>query len=67
MLMKTKKKNRKNLKITNFGKIKKGLEMQIGSFPQNLAWILAAVSEKPELMDGRLRHDSSSADRVDES
>ncbi len=47
-----KKKNRKNLKI----KIKKknGLELwRLGSFPQNLAWIHAIVTEEPELMDGR--------------
>ncbi len=42
---------------------KYGLEIwRIRSFPQNLAWIHAAVSEKPELTDGRtdagrLRHD----------
>ena len=39
-----------------------------GSFSQNLAWIQAAVSEKPESTgDGRLRHDSSSADKVKQS
>ena len=33
---------------------KNGLEIwRIGSFPQNLAWIHAAVSEKPQLTDGR--------------
>ncbi len=37
---------------------------RISSFPQNLAWIHAKVSEKPELTDGCLRHDSSSADKV---
>ncbi len=37
---------------------------RIGSFPQNLAWIHAPVSGKPELKDdGRLPHDSSSADK----
>ncbi len=47
--------------------------LQIGSFPQNLGWIHAALSEKPELTDGRrtddgrLRHDSSSANRVKQS
>ncbi len=36
-----------------------------GSYPQNLAWIYAAVSDKLEFTDdGRLRHDSSSADKV---
>ena len=25
----------------------------VGSFPQNLAWIHAVLSEKPELMDGQ--------------
>ena len=46
-------KNRKNLKIKILKKRKKkGLEKwRIGSFPQNLALIRAAVSEKPELMD----------------
>ncbi len=35
------------------------------SFPQNLAWNHAAVSEKPELhMDGHLLHDSSSSSRA---
>ncbi len=38
----------------------------------SLAWIYAAVSEKPEFTDGqtddgRLRHDSSSADKVKQS
>ncbi len=38
----------------------------IGWFPQNLAWIHAAVSEKPELMNNWcLHHDSSSADSMD--
>ncbi len=43
---------------------------RIGSFPQKLAWIHEAVSEKPELTDasrtddGCLRHDSSSADKI---
>ncbi len=44
----------------------------IGSYPQNLAWMHAGISEKPEFflwtMDGRmhrcLHHDSSSADTV---
>ena len=47
---------------------------QIGSFfSQNLAWVYAAVSEKPDLTDGRttddgrLCHDSSSADKVKRS
>ncbi len=63
----------KNLKIKNFEKGKKNdLEIWLrGSYPQNLAWIHAAVSEKPEFTEdgwttnnGRLRHDSSSADKV---
>ncbi len=39
--------------------------------PTNLAWIHAAVSEHPGFMDGgrkddgRLRHDSSSADKAE--
>ncbi len=39
---------------------------RIGSFPQNLAWIHAAIFEKPELQtdDGRPHHDSSSAVKV---
>ncbi len=43
------------------------------SYPQNLGWIHAAVSENPEFTDagwtdaGRLRHDSSSADKVKQS
>ncbi len=69
------KKNRKNLKIKTFEKKEKkiGLEIwRIGSFPQNFAWIHGAVFEKFELTeggtdDGRLRHDSSSADRVKQS
>ena len=42
----------------------------IWSCPQNLAWIDAGGSEKPEFADDgrmddeRLRHDSSSADKV---
>ncbi len=31
----------------------KGLDIwQVGSFPQNLAWIHVALSDKPELTDG---------------
>ena len=41
-------------KLLKKEKKKKRLEIwQIGSFPQNLAWIHAAVSEKPELTDGQ--------------
>ncbi len=41
----------------------------IGSCPQHLTWIQDAFSKKPELThdgwtDGRLCHDSSSADKV---
>ncbi len=51
MLTKTKK-NCKNLKISK--KQKNGQEIWwIGSFPYNLAWIHAAVSEKLEFTDGR--------------
>ena len=43
----------------------------VGSFPQNLAWINGAVSDKPELTDGWTmagrRNDSSSADKVKQS
>ncbi len=40
----------------------------IGSCPQNLVWIHAAVSKKPDFTDdGRLRHDSSSANKVKQS
>ena len=72
-MLTTRKKNHKNLKIKNFEKRKNGLEIYwMGSFPQNLAWFHAAVFEKPELTDGwtddgRLRHDSSSADKVKQS
>ncbi len=62
MLTKTKKKkNRKNFKTKNLEKKKKKcLEiLRIGSFLRNLAWIHVVVSEKPELMDGHLHHDSS--------
>ena len=42
-----------------------------GSYPQNLAWIHAAVSDKLEFTDewtdGRLCHNSSSADKVKQS
>ncbi len=55
-------------------KEKNGLEIWWrGSYPQHLAWIHAAVSEKLEFTDdgrtddGRLRHDSSSADKVKQS
>ncbi len=55
---KNKNKKCKNLKIKNFENRKKnGLEIGwIGSFPQNLAWIHAAVSEKPELTDDGQTH-----------
>ncbi len=73
MLMKMKKIH-KNLKIENFEKRKYGLEIWWrGSYPQNLAWIHQAVSEKREFTDDertddrRLRHDSSSADKVKQS
>ncbi len=49
--MKKKKKKHKNLKI-----VYKIHDIEIwcrGSYPQNLAWIYAAVSEKPECTDGR--------------
>ncbi len=76
MLTKMKKKIVK--KIEHFEKRKNSLEIWWrGSYPQNLAWIHAAVSEKPEFTDGRrtdgrtddgrLRHDSSSADKVKQS
>ncbi len=83
---KEKKKKRKKMKFENFenktkqNKKKKNNRLVIqqrGSYPQNLAWIHAAVSEKPEFTydgrtdgrtnDGRLRHDSSSADKVKQS
>ncbi len=52
-----KKKNRDSLEI-----------WWLGSCPQNLVWIHAAVYEKPEFKDdGRMRHDSSSADKVKQS
>ena len=39
-------------------KEKNGLEIwRIGSFPQNLAWIHEAASEKFQLTAGHLRHD----------
>ncbi len=39
-----------------------------GSYPQSMAWIHAADSEKPKFMDdGRQWHDSSSADKVKQS
>ncbi len=67
MLTETKKIH-KNVKIENFEKRKNGLEIWWkGSYPQNLASILAAVSETLEFTDhgqtdgGRLRHNSSSA------
>ncbi len=72
MVTETKKKI-KILNIKNFENKKKNrLEIwRVGSFPQHLAWIHAAVSEKTELKgrtdDGRLRHDSSSADKVKQS
>ncbi len=67
MLTKSKK-NCKNLKIKILKKNKKNcLEIwRIGSFPPNLAWIHAAVSEKSELMDGWTM-DSSSADKIKQS
>ena len=44
------------------------------SYPQNMAWIHTAVSEKTEFTDqalrtddGRLRYDSGSADKVKHS
>ncbi len=47
---------------------------RIGSFSQNLAWIHSALSEKRDLKngrrtvdDGRLRHDSGSANKVKRS
>ncbi len=61
--MKTKKKNRKNLgksKILKKKKKKKNVPeiYRIGSFPQTLACIPAAVSEKHELTDGRWMTDA---------
>ena len=55
MLTKNEKKNHKNLKFKNFEKRKKKRleKWQIGTFPQNLARIHSAVSEKTELMDRR--------------
>ncbi len=62
------------MKIDNFEKPKNDLEIWWrGRYPQNLAFIHAAVSEKLEYTDngqtddGGLRHDSSSADKVKES
>ncbi len=55
MWTKTKKKNRKNLKIENFEKTKKKNGLEIwwrGIYAQNLAWIHAVVSEKLEFTDG---------------
>ena len=54
-MLTTREKNHKNLIIKTFEKENEnGLEIWwIGSFPQNLAWIRAAVSEKPKLTDGR--------------
>ncbi len=58
------------MKIENFEKRKKWSgDVVERELPTNLAWIHAAVSEKLEFTDGwtddeRLRHDSSSADKV---
>ena len=43
-----------------------------GIYPQNLAWVHAAVSEEPQFAgrltdDGRLRHHRSSAGKVKQS
>ncbi len=62
----------KLVKIVNFEK-KSGLEIWwIESYPQNLTQIHAVVSEKSEFTDGqtddgRLCHDSSSADNAKQS
>ncbi len=72
---------RKILKIENSEKKKQTKKKKKWSryvvereLPTNMAWIHAAVSEKPEIMDDRrttdnrrLYHDISSADKVQQS
>ena len=69
MLMKTKKKNRKNLTTKNFekGKKKTSGDMVDSELHKKFDLNHRAVSEKPELTAGCLRHDSISADKVQQS